>query len=174
MGIDWEDILGEDLPLQEAYDRLLFGDGEEDPADRLDRILAGPVPEDDGRDEPVLSCDGNYPYCTGCCDDCRYCRSCSAAGGEDCDGRCWKCPHNQAMYWSEEDDALWPEDDPGMAAPGLREELPVDEFEEDEPMDAPAGSPAGGPEPEPVDSPPGEPADERKKLPIEEVERELI
>lgn len=173
MGIDWEDILGEDLPLQEAYDRLLFGSGEslEDPADQIDRFLSGPIPEDDGRDEPEIFCDGNYPYCTGCCDDCRYCRSCSAAGSEVCDGRCWKCPYSQAVYWPDEADELWLDDDElEMAEPGQPDQpkdLPIDEFDE-EPVPAPTG--------EPADETAGEPAAENgtEEASIEEVERELI
>lgn len=85
MGIDWEEILGEDLPLDEAYDRALFGDGWEEPQDPFlladYRLFGCPLPEDDGQDdwaepyeepddepddEPLL-CDGNYPFCQQDC-----------------------------------------------------------------------------------------------------------
>ena len=116
MGIDWEEILGEDLPLDEAYDRALFGDGWEEPQDPFlladYRLFGCPPPEDDGRDdwagpyeepddEPLL-CDGNYPFCQQDCQACKYCGSCGVAQEVDCPGDCYTCPYGPEGGWLPE------------------------------------------------------------------------
>ena len=100
MGIDWEELLGEDVPLQEAYDDLVMDAYYKEQGIDLQELeeesrRAWQRLEDRMVRRPSF-CDGNCPFCDQMCDLCEYCGQCGANHESDeCPGDCTGCRFNQ-------------------------------------------------------------------------------